>query len=436
MVRKTAALSLLALLSAGPLLAQAKLDDAPGSNVLGQQCPELQLAEEPVQGAKITQADFAGKMVFFMFYQRGCEGCEEQAMPALQKLFEKYEYSKCALVFAINTAFDKDKDEYLADTAATAAHLRAKGWTMPVMRDLDEASNPLFTIDKVSGTPQAVVLDENGFVCDHDWYSAKDEIRDLHATADAVFAGLNCECVRLPRKMTGACKGAYESIRKGEYTDAWASAADIAEKPQAAAQDKRDAEELKEWLTGLVRNRTRKFEEHFDYDPIDTVDRAQAMAPRFKAIPGAQELEVKIDSWRNSDSYSKFKQVKDELEVAESEIAKPTADQAAWLKKLQDIGARAGNTSVGDRARSRAGQISSPQAEPVKAAGGTKAATGGSSRAGGQTPPVATGGRRMGGTSDATKPAVAPSRSATRISGGAATAPRTRSESRVLGSSR
>lgn len=414
------------------LLAQAQ---PPGSNVLGRQCPELQLAEEPVQGQKITQQDFAGKMVFFLFYQRGCEGCEEQAMPALQKLFEKYEYSKCALVFAINTAFDKDKDEYLADTAATAAHLRAKGWTMPVMRDLDEKSNPLFTIDGVAGTPQAIVLDENGFVCDHDWFSAKEEIRDLNDTAQAVFAGLNCECVRLPRKMTGACKGAFESIRKGEYSDAWAAAVEIADTPQSRDADKRDAEELKQWLTGLVRDRTRRFEEHFDYDPIDTVDRAEAMAPRFKAIPGAQELVVKADTWRRSEAYTRFKQVKDELDAVEAETARPDADKSVLVKKLQEIGTRAGNTSVGDRARSRAGAIGGAEPHPAVSGGATKPATGGNSRAGGANPPLASGSSRKGGSGDATKPAVAPSRG-TRVSGGTATAPRTHSESRVLGSGR
>lgn len=406
------------------LFAQA---ETKGSNVLGQHCPELQLEAEMVQGDPITQADFAGKMVFFCFYQRGCPGCEEQAMPALQKLYERYAYSKCALVLAINTAFDKDKDAYVADVAATRAHLRAKGWTMPVARDLDEKSNPLFTLDGIAGTPQAVVLDENGFVCDHDWFSTREEIRDLNATADAVFAGLNCECVRLPRKMTGACKGAFENIRKGEYNDAWHKATEIADKPESRDQDKRDAEELKEWLTGLVRDRTRKFEENFEYDPIDTVDRAGAVADKLKAVPGAQDLIAKADAWRRSDTYAKFKQIKDELETVEAEIAKPNADTGALRKRLEDIGTRAGNTSVDARARGRLGATNGGQG--VSGGNSVQPGTGGASKV------SATGGNRRVANSNATKPAVSPSRGV-RASGGNTAAPRTHSESRVQGSGR
>ncbi|MBX3475180.1 MAG: redoxin domain-containing protein [Planctomycetes bacterium] len=402
--------------------------EAKGSNLLGQLCPELKLETEMVQGDPITQADFAGKMVFFCFYQRGCPGCEEQAMPALQKLHERYGYSKCALVLAINTAFDKDKDAYVADVAATRAHLRAKGWTMPVARDLNEESNPLFTLDGIAGTPQAVVLDENGFVCDHDWFSTRDEIRDLNATADAVFAGLNCECVRLPRRMTGACKGAFEHIRKGEYNDAWHKATEIADKPESRQQDKSDAEVLKEWLTGLVKDRTRKFEESFDYDPIDTVDRADVMADKFKAVPGAQDLITKADTWRRSDTYAKFKQAKDELETAEADLARPNADTAAGRKKLEDIASRAGNTKVGDRARAG-----------IKAINGGQGLEGGTSRDAGQPLPARPGnaGAVRAPNGAAARPAVSPTRGARpHAAAGNAAAPRTHSESRVQGSAR
>jgi len=428
-------MSLRALLFAIALMPCALIaqSETKGSNVLGQLCPELELEAEMVQGELITQADFAGKMVFFCFYQRGCPGCEEQAMPALQKLYERYAYSKCVLVFAINTAFDKEKDAYLADIPATQAHLRAKGWTMPVARDLDEKSNPLFTIDGIAGTPQAVVLDENGYVCDHDWFSSKEEIRDLNATADAVFAGLNCECVRLPRKMNGACKGAFENIRKGEYADAWHSAAEIAEKPESREQDKRDAEELKDWLTGLVKDRTRKFEESFEYDPVDTVDRADAFASKLKPVPGAQDLITKADTWRRGDTYSKFKQIKDELETVEAEVAKPNADKGAILKRMEEIGTRAGSTSVGDRARSRVSAIN----------GGNGVASGQAARpAGGESakPSLGNTGRRnvAGSRTNTAKPAVQPSRDnrSRAVSGGNAAPSRTHSESSVQRSNR
>jgi hypothetical protein len=365
------ALFALGLLLAGALSAQS------GSNVKGKPCPTLLLEKQMVQGLEIKQKDFEGKVVFFLFYQRDCEGCELQAMPRVQKLFERYQHSKCVIVMVINTAFDKEFSPHLAQIEETRAHLRMRQWTMPVARDLDERSYALFSIDGESGTPQAVVLDETGKVREHGWFSNDKEMKRIERGMDALVDRLNCDCIRKPRDVSRACKPAYDAIVAGDYAKAYKEAETVVSFRRPGDQDRVDAEYLKDFIEILATTRIEKIKDEFAFDPVSALTRADEVVDKFKGIAPVTEFENVASGWRESDTVKDFVTIREEFEKLESEIAgKPeiSAEESARLvDRMEGILKRAGETAVGVRARDRISQLrGDPEVQPTNPEGGTE----------------------------------------------------------------
>ncbi len=353
-------LALLCALAGGTLAAQARLIER--SNVINKPCPELHIEEWMVQGPEIRQIDFKGKAVLFLFYMRACEGCELHAMPRLQKIYERYADSRCVLVLAINTAFDKEFAPFTADIAETRAHLRLKQWTMPVARDRDERSYALFEVNGESGTPQAVVLDETGKVVDHGWFSEKREMDRIERALDAVSDSLNCDCVRKPREVGAVCQRAYDAICEGDYSRAWKETEAVINFRKEGDKDRKDAEYLRRFVETLARDRMQRIEESFDYDPVDALARAGDVLDRFKGVAGVTGFEATVGTWRESDTLRDFVAIREELERVEGEIAtRPegiSAEQReADAKSLNEIARRAEGTSLAERASRRASRL-------------------------------------------------------------------------------
>ncbi len=367
------ALPVLLLLCTAGLSAQRW--SQPKSNVLGEACPELQLEEEMVQGPKLTQDDFEGKVVFILFYRRDCMGCENIAMPRLQKLWERYKDSKCVRVLAINTAFDKEIYSYLADVEQTREHLKRMRWEMPVARDFDELSYELFELDEEVGTPQAVIVDQHGTVRDHDWYSDEPEWEHLEATFDRLSANLNCDCHVKPREVTRACRGSYDAFHEGDYAKAWDEADAVDKSLVSGDDDRKDARYMKEFVENLARKKMQRIEDNFYYDPVDGLERAKPVLDKFKGVPGVSRFSARIEEWAKSGTLEDFVKSREELDKIESEIAEITkkgdiADEAkaAYLKKLEGIAEKTGNNAIGARARNRIGTVSG-KAQPTLARG-------------------------------------------------------------------
>jgi thiol-disulfide isomerase/thioredoxin len=349
------------LLLAGAMTAQSRVER--GSNVIGKQCPEMFLEEWMVQGPEIKQKDFQGKVVFFLFYMRDCEGCELHAMPRLQKIFERYERSKCIKVLAINTAFDKEFKPYTAEVEETRAHLRLKRWTMPVARDRDERSYALFEIDEQSGTPQAVVLDENGKVLDHDWFSTEKEMDRLERCLDAAADKLNCDCIRKPRKVGQACTRAYDAICNGDYTRAWKEADAVASHRRDGDADKKDAEYLKDYIEGIARVQIQKVRDSFNYNPVQALTEAESVIASFKGVTGVSDFATVTGTWRESDNFKQFELVQAEFDRLDSELSNREGEltpeeRANAAKQLNELETRAAGTAVADLAKERASGLS------------------------------------------------------------------------------
>ena len=341
---------LITLLTLAPALLAT---ERPKSNVLGDECPELLLEEEMVQGEIRPLED---RVSLFLFYQRECEGCERYAMPRLQKLYETYAGSKCWQVFVINTAFDKEVYTHLSDVEETRKHLRRMDWTMPVARDLDELSNELFTLDDVPGVPQAVVVDENGVVRAHDWYSTEEEMDHVDTVFKSLAAGMNCHCVRMPREVRKSCAGIYKAIEKGDYAKAWDDADTMCKSYNYDEADKKDADYLKRFVEGIVEIRVERHRKDFQFDPEDSLETKDAVIDdikKFKGVPGATDFIDEVSKWNDSPTLGSFRNTRTELEAVEDAIARGIGDNKKddVTGKLQGIAERAKDTVLAERVK-------------------------------------------------------------------------------------
>lgn len=371
------------LLLAGSLAAQRHKQ--PKSNVLNEPCPELWLAEEMVQGPTLTQDDFENRVVFFMFYRRDCAGCEKVAMPRLQKLYERYKESRCVLVLAINTSFDRLDYPHVADLEETRKHLKRMQWEMPVALDFEDESVELFELDELIGTPQAIVLDQHGTVRAHDWYSEEHEWERLEATFDRLAMNLNCDCHRMPREVTRACQGSYDAYKAGDYTKAWTEADEVERSGVSGDKDKADAGYMKEFIETLARRRIEKIEDDFYYDPVNALDRARPVIDKFSGVPGVADFATRVGKWKDGEAMAAFVKARDDFERIEGAHRKnPPKDDAAKAKYIEDLRAvakRAGNNAVGARVNSRIATIEGKPQAAVTRAGSKSKGTEGASRA-------------------------------------------------------
>jgi thiol-disulfide isomerase/thioredoxin len=399
-MRSIASVFVLSLLLASAL--PACMHPGSKSNVIDKECPELLLEEEMVQGESITTEDLHGKVVLFLFYQRDCEGCERIAMPRIQKLHEEFKDHPCARVFVINTAFDKDIYPNLADIVDTRKHLIRMDWTMPVARDLDEQTNELFTVDDESGTPQAVVVNEKGIVCAHDWYSEEEEMNALDARFRGLAAGMNCHCVRMPRKVCNSCDRSRKLIEEGDYSSAWDAADTIAGSYGYEADEKADAEYLKKWIEDTAAESFDTLDREFETDPETAITNAKAIVKRFKGVTGAEDFAAKVEGWAKSDTLQNFRKDRAALEKIAADIKRNGGNVAVDRRKdvvdrLKSIADRAGSNVVGSDARKHlegmgvAVESGSSGVADVKSSagkarvgsdnGGNKVSSGGSSKA-------------------------------------------------------
>ena len=353
---------LITLLTLAPALLAT---DRPESNVLGDECPELLLEEEMVQGEIAPLED---RVSFFLFYQRESEGCERIAMPRVQKLHEVYRGSGCWQVFVINTAFDKEIYPYLADIKETRKHLRRMEWTMPVARDFDELSNELFTLDDISGVPQAVVVDENGIVRAHDWYSTDEEMDRVDAVFKRLAAGMNCHCIRMPREVGEGCSRIYRNIEEGNYAKAWDDADTMYKNAGTTEADKRDAEYLKRFVEGIVEIRVERHRKDFEFDPETALTRKDTVlddVKKFEGVPGTKDFVAEVSKWAHSPRLKDFREAREDLDAVEVEIEKGEIAKADTAKaevakadardklaaKLGAIAERAKDTVLEERVR-------------------------------------------------------------------------------------
>lgn len=341
-------LCLISLLILAPALLATEL---PESNVLGEECPELLLEEEMVQG---ELRPLENRVSFFLFYQRESEGCERIAMPRVQKLHEAYAGSRCWQVFVVNTAFDKETYKYLADIEETRKHLGRMDWTMPVARDLDELSNELFTLDDISGVPQAVVVDENGIVRAHDWYSTDEEMDRVDAVFKRLAAGMNCHCIRMPRKVREGCSRIYRNIEEGDYAKAWDEADTMCRNAGTTEDDKKDADYLKRFVEGIVEIRVERHRNDFNYDPEAALAKKDAvlddMKP-FEGVPGTDDFVSEVSKWKDSPRLKDFRDAREELTKIEGVISEGFEDGAKpdLADRLSAIGSRAKDTVLAER---------------------------------------------------------------------------------------
>lgn len=353
------------------LVAAALQAKPPESNCLGEYRPDILLEREMVQGKQITPEDLEGKIVFFVFYRRDCYGCEHFAMPRLQNLYNRYRESKCVLVFAINTAFDKDVHPKLADVNETREHLKRMRWEMPVARDYDELSVELFELDEISGTPQVVILDQRGTVRAHDWYSDEKEWTHLEATFDRLAANLNCDCHTLPREVTQGCSRSYETFKAGDYKKAWDEADMVCNSPSYDDKDRADAEYLKKFVEDLAQRRFRRIEDNFTFDPEAAITHADPAIESFRGCPGTDVFVDKVKAWKDSPALADFRRVKADLEGIEAELAKlDPKDEPARIKhieRLEKLAATAGSNAVGARARNH---VAAAKGKPEPAGSG------------------------------------------------------------------
>ncbi|MCB9893540.1 MAG: redoxin domain-containing protein [Planctomycetes bacterium] len=357
---RVAALLLLALL---PAALPACMHPGSKSNVMDEDCPELLLEEEMVQGERLTDESLEGKVALFLFYQRDCDGCERIAMPRIQKLYEEYRGHPCAMVFVINTAFDKDIYPTLADIEETRRHLIRMDWTMPVARDLDEQTNALFTIDDESGTPQAVVVNEKGIVCAHDWYSEDKEMDAVDARFRTLAAGMNCHCRRMPREVCDTCTRSRDYIKEGDYERAWDEANTICKSYGHTEKEKADAEYLRKWVEDTASEQFEYLEREFEVDPETAVTRAEEIAKQFKGVTGSKDFAAKLEDWRKSDTLQNFRKDRTALEKATADLSRIDSNsdrRREVVGRLKSIAERAGNNSVGVAARKqleKAGEV-------------------------------------------------------------------------------
>ena len=154
-------------------------------NLVGKNCPQLELEDYMLQGEKITQADFEGKVVFIEFFQNGCPNCLKVSLPHLEKVYKKYKDDPDCIVLAINTAFEKRKYPSMANEDLTKKLLKSRGWTFPVARDKDEKSVKKFKctvpgLPIVShGTPLAVIVGPDGKILAHTWSNTDKNVNKL-----------------------------------------------------------------------------------------------------------------------------------------------------------------------------------------------------------------------------------------------------------------
>ncbi|MCA8916708.1 MAG: redoxin domain-containing protein [Planctomycetes bacterium] len=348
---RIAAFLLLALL---PAALPACMHPGSKSNVIDEECPELQLEEEMVQGDPITDESLEGKVVLFIFYQRDCDGCERIAMPRIQKLYEEYKAHPCAKVFVINTAFDKDIYPNLADVEETRKHLLRMDWTMPVARDLDEQTNALFTVDDESGTPQAVVVNEKGVVCAHDWYTEDKEMDAVDARFRTLAAGMNCHCERMPREVCDSCTRSRDYIKEGDYERAWDEANTICQSYGYTDKEKADAAYLQKWIEDTASEHFENLEREFEVDPETAITRAEETVSRYKGVTGAKDFAAKVENWRKSDALQNFRKDRADLEKATADLGRAGVTETgrkAVVDRLRSIADRAATNRVGQAAR-------------------------------------------------------------------------------------
>lgn len=339
---------------AGPADAQES------SPILGLSCPDLLLEDYMLQGDLVTQYDFEGKVAFVDIFQRGCPTCESNSMPHLQKMWEKYKDNPDVVILAINTAFEKNLYPIMADEDATKAFLKEKGWTMPVARDRDEKTVPLFRKEMPSrpgtltyGTPIAFVVDADGLIVAHEWNVDEEHSRALEKAFEEALTRVYPEI----RDVDAALNPCLASIKRRDFGAAWQAAEAVAGSADSSETQKTDAGYLQDWIAEYIGAREYEIEDAFRVNPVKSEIRLRKLAARFQGVPLATDLIAKADEWAGSDELKTYKLTQNEVKAILAEIEKGgyylTLEQAQpILDSLAKIGE--GRTDVAALARDQA----------------------------------------------------------------------------------
>lgn len=290
--------------------------------LVGKACPELYLADYMVQGDLITQADWAGKVVYLDLYQATCAPCERHSMPYLQDMYEQYRDNPDVIVLAVVTAHEKDANPEIADDAVTRTRLEERGWTMPCARDLDELTVPLLRrpyplgTTQVTGTPIALVIDAFGYVRAH-------EVNNQEAASDALQQAFEAALAEIShpelRDVAPALEAAKALIDGHKYMEARAAA----EVLQSQAEDdeaRKDAAYLVDVVDALVEKRMQMIERQFALSPLDAIQWSVRMASEFEGHPAVANVEARIRAWTNSDAKVEYDKLQGEYYRLRKEI--------------------------------------------------------------------------------------------------------------------
>lgn len=336
------------------------VDAQESSPILGLNCPDLLLEDYMLQGELVTQYDFEGKVAFVDIFQRGCPACDSHSMPHLQKMWEKYKDNPDVVILAINTAFEKNLYPIMADEEATKTYLKEKGWTMPVARDRDEKTVPLFRKEMASrpgtltyGTPIAFVVDADGLIVAHEWNVDEDHSLALVKAFEEALTRVFPEI----RDVDAALNPTLLSIQRRDFGAAWQSAEAVAGAAESTEAQLADATYLKEWITDYIGAREYEIEDAFRVNPAKSEMRLRKLAARFQGVPVATDLIVKADEWAKSEALTTYKKAQNEVQAILAEIEKAgyylTLEQAQpMLDGLAKIGE--GRTDVAALARDQA----------------------------------------------------------------------------------
>lgn len=109
------------------------------------------------EGNEISLSSLKGKVVFVNFWASWCPPCVHE-MPYIQAIYDQYQ-KKDVVILAVNVlATEKGKD-----AAAVHQFLSEKGYTFPVLYDVDGSVTVKY---RVSAFPTTYIIDKDGYIAD------------------------------------------------------------------------------------------------------------------------------------------------------------------------------------------------------------------------------------------------------------------------------
>lgn len=326
-----------AALLLGATLAAAGVRAEDETTLIGKSLPTLRIKPYMIQGERVVQDEFHGKVVWLELYQCGMTACERTAMPHLQALWDRVRCEPDGRVLVVNTSVEKDRYPLAANEENTRRHLQVRGWTMPVARDADEQTAKLLRRSAPAGAPMTLVIGPDGRVLAHE-----------PPTDDAAIARLErifttaLETLAFPplRALNPALKDAVTAIGRRKF----GPARKLAEAQGLTAPE--DAADLVERIDDLARRRIERARRLYLFDPEAGVQAAVKLNVEFLGVPAADAFTRETNAWPYGNVMRSFVRQRDDLAQIDAELAQAgpglTAAAAAPLIERLEAVARAG----------------------------------------------------------------------------------------------